>query len=658
MESVKDASGTIEYAFDDLNLPSAVTRFDAAMTFANRIEYGYDYNDNLTSLTVDNGTTVESTAYTFDALNRLDTVTDPDSNITTYTYDNVGNRETVTYPNNTQASYLYDSLNRLTYLENRDLTLNSVISSYTYDLGAAGNRLAVTEHTGRRVDYAYDDIYRLVEERIFDDGVTLADDITYTYDDVSNRLTKTDNGGTIAYSYDANDRLLSAGGTSFTYDSIGNTLSKTDPNGTVSYAYDYENRLAEINDPTVGLTTYAYDPRGNRVSKTDTVGITSYLVDTNRRNAQVLQETAPDGSLTSYVYGDDLISQNRSGSLSFYHYDGNMSTRQLTNAGSTIAITDTYTYDAFGNVLTSTGSTPNNYLYTGEQYSPNAGFYYLRARYYDPEIGRFLNRDTYVGSPFEPQSLHKYAYAHSDPINRIDPSGHRALNLMEMTIVMGIITFLWSIHITTVAQKRIAHQFFNRAASRKRPRPDGVILSLGGGVSTKRGLVFSGDVIMYWDLESMTLHGMASIDAGFAPLALFKDHRGKSSLVTIGAGFGASSPSDFSGVGYTATWPISMVDVVLPKKLTSVWGWLTQLAKYNKKGGRFRRKWGVIQFGYSRGNEAAFVAYGKYVNAFSATVGLTTRAVNLFDIPEWAKELLEEASDTRDNIYTDSIYEV
>ena len=90
-------------------------------------------------------------------------------------------------------------------------------------------------------------------------------------------------------------------------------------------------------------------------------------------------------------------------------------------------VTDTYDYDAFGNKINSTGSTPNNFLYRGEQYDPDLGLYYLRARYYNPITGRFMSRDPKDGVLTDPKMLHKYLYAGGDPANSYDPSGQGAL---------------------------------------------------------------------------------------------------------------------------------------------------------------------------------------------------------------------------------------
>src|SRR5688572_11768822 len=109
---------------------------------------------------------------------------------------------------------------------------------------------------------------------------------------------------------------------------------------------------------------------------------------------------------------DQFISGNWT--ASFYGYDGHGNVRLLADANGTV--TDTYSYDAFGILIASTGTTPNNYLYTGEQYDPNLGFYYLRARYMNPASGRFWTMDTFEGDDFDPQSLHRYLYAHSNPV--------------------------------------------------------------------------------------------------------------------------------------------------------------------------------------------------------------------------------------------------
>jgi large repetitive protein len=153
---------------------------------------------------------------------------------------------------------------------------------------------------------------------------------------------------------------------------------------------------------------------------------TKYLVDTLNptRLPQVLDETVNGVVSRTYAYGLQRISENQqNGSTwtpSFYGYDGHGNVRFLTNSVGTI--TDTYQYDAFGRLIASTGSTSNNFLYSGE-WSDSIGLYNLRARYYNQATGRFWARDTVEGRTWLPLSFNPYIYTGDDPVGRIDPRG-------------------------------------------------------------------------------------------------------------------------------------------------------------------------------------------------------------------------------------------
>jgi RHS repeat-associated protein len=215
-------------------------------------------------------------------------------------------------------------------------------------------------------------------------------------------------------------------------------LSKNDGSLT-TYTYDFENRLLRVQTPTNTLA-YTYAADGVRISARLDGIVTNYLVDKNRDYSQVLEERDPIGTLlAAYTHGDDLISQERGGSKSYYHYDGLGSTRALTDSSE--QLTDSYTYEAFGNLTRVTGATPNSFLFAGEQFDPNSGFYYLRARYMNPEIGRFVTMDTFKGHMTDPLSLHKYLYGNGNPVDNIDPSGQFSLGSISIGIsVRGILS--------------------------------------------------------------------------------------------------------------------------------------------------------------------------------------------------------------------------
>jgi len=140
---------------------------------------------------------------------------------------------------------------------------------------------------------------------------------------------------------------------------------------------------------------------------------------------QVVADVVNGQIRRTYTYGLERISElqmvNGAPTASFYQYDGRGTVRLLTNSAG--AVTDSYEYDAYGNLFTKQGSTPNNYLYRGEQFDSDLGLYYLRARYYNPNTGRFMSRDPEDGDQTDPKTLHKYLYTGGDPVNGWDPTG-------------------------------------------------------------------------------------------------------------------------------------------------------------------------------------------------------------------------------------------
>jgi hypothetical protein len=182
--------------------------------------------------------------------------------------------------------------------------------------------------------------------------------------------------GTTNNFFDVNDWLAATSGTNAAsqyFDANGNQRTNT-PN---IYLYDWANRLTNANSGAVAIT---YDDDGNRLKKvTFTTNTTLYLVAAVNPTGypQVVEESTVSAGVTNlskvYSHGSSLISDRTAtnGAVSFYGYDGLGRTRFLVNT--TATVTDTYAYDAFGNEIASTGSTPNNYHYAGQQWEPDLG---------------------------------------------------------------------------------------------------------------------------------------------------------------------------------------------------------------------------------------------------------------------------------------------
>ena len=414
MTSRKDPKGNVlVYKYDALNRLEKITYPDT--TF---VSYTYDVNDNRIGMTDSLG----ASTYTYDDLNRMTSYTDPFGKIVGYGYDNNGNRTSMTYPDGKVVNYSYDKLNRLWTVTD----WLGKITTYSYD--DAGNLSDILNPNNTKVVYAYDTADRLTGLSNTKSDSTVISSYTYTLDAIGNHENTAQNeplipiipSQNVTYTHDAENRMTDAGGVTNTFDTNGNMTAR----GSDVFTYDYNDRLVES---TVGgvLTQYKYDGFGNRLVKIEGGTTTRYVQDINGSLNNVLAETDAAGAITAYyVYGLGLISKVLpDGTAHYYHYDSRGSTIAITDAGENI--TDSYAYDPFGNVVNHLGTTANPFRYVGRYglIDEGNGLTYIRARYYVPELGRFITKDPLTGKDGDSQSLNRYVYAVNNPVMLVDISG-------------------------------------------------------------------------------------------------------------------------------------------------------------------------------------------------------------------------------------------
>ena len=287
-----------------------------------------------------------------------------------------------------------------------------VISEFAYTYYADGNQRTKTETLlgGDPVTttYTYDGLGRLTAE------TTGEDSITYTYDANGNRIGMNRNGTVTAYAYDANNRLLSETigdtVTTYTYDANGNTLTAGDK----TYTYNDRGQQTGYSNGTTAAA-YAYNPSGLRKAKT-VGGSTKYFVYNGMNIVYEYSESVADG--VAYFYG---LNRTHNSEGEIYVYNAHGDVVQLVKDNAVVA---SYTYDAFGNLTSQIGESDNPFLYCGEYFDAETQSYYLRARYYNPAIGRFTQQDAWAFMDTgDPLSLNLYTYCFNNPVMYVDPSG-------------------------------------------------------------------------------------------------------------------------------------------------------------------------------------------------------------------------------------------
>ncbi|MBK8702551.1 MAG: RHS repeat-associated core domain-containing protein [Saprospiraceae bacterium] len=330
--------------------------------------YGYDENSNVIRIIYPDNKQV---VYTYDAGDRMKTVTDWNDQETEYFYYPDDRLEKITYPNGVETRYFYDAAVRLDSM----VTLHNgnIICSYKYVMDPLGNHLA--EHKNEPLD-----------------SIALeASNTTYDYDE-GNRITQV-NGQT--YNVNLN----------------GNTTNQ--PGRT--YGWDVHDMLTSVSGNFTA--TYAYDALDNRRQATRNGQTRKFVLDI-LGTSNILAETDANGQITDYyVYGLGLIARVKPNNTThYYHFDFRGSTVAMTNASANI--THAYQYDPFGKIMQQTEADDNRFTFVGKYgvMEEESNLYFMRARYYDPNLGRFLSED-----PVWNTNL--FAYSDGNPVMNIDFDG-------------------------------------------------------------------------------------------------------------------------------------------------------------------------------------------------------------------------------------------
>ena len=379
---VEDSKGIIKRTYDSLDRVTSYTDYNG-----NTIKYSYDELGNLLSITYPGGEVVRYEYYKNGWLKR---VVDNNGKVTSYTYNALGQVATCTRPNNTKEIRSYDpKTSRL--LVQREIRNDSngafveEISNYVYTYNASGNIESVegfdNESEGlKTASFKYDSANRLIEYN--------GKEVKYDAD--GNMVYGPVDGVMTDLSYDCRNRLIYAGG--------------------VRYEYDAENtRIAEETS----------DYRAVFVTDVNSAELSKVLVKKTYKKTNGVVSTNSIDRL--YVYGYGLISETEGASTLYHHYNNIGSTMKLSDGlGNIVA---EYTYGPYGELLS--GNKLTDYLYNG-QYGVSTddnGLYYMRQRYYNSEIKRFINQDILTGEVGHSQSMNRYAYVEGNPINLMDPFG-------------------------------------------------------------------------------------------------------------------------------------------------------------------------------------------------------------------------------------------
>ena len=383
------------------------------------VSYAYDKEGQVTEIKDLAGA---CTCYEYDILGRKSRIYNGDGLEVRYGYDALNRISRIRYGNGVETTYAYDGDGNVRSLETK--AGENILLSFAYQYDGNGNRTAksgiqasaalggiTVGSNALDISYSYDVRGQLLEE--CRNGLS----VSYVYDKAENRIKKTDAQGATLYQYNRKNQLIteenSNGKNKFTYDRQGGIVEEENSTGIRRFTYNSRHQQTKVETENGDVQENRYDAENLRFELLENGRKTSFVY----HKGELLHEEGREEQNTSYHLGMGIDALQRGKELSYYHRDEQLNTAFITSRHGELQ--NSYLYDAFGMQLETAEKFHNRIRYTGQQYDNLTEQYYLRARYYNPVLGRFMQEDTYWGD-----GLNLYAYCSNNPVVYYDTSGY------------------------------------------------------------------------------------------------------------------------------------------------------------------------------------------------------------------------------------------
>ena len=422
-------NGKVGYAYEyDKN--NRLVRVDSVSELlATTLTYEYDGAGHMIGMTGPG----EEGAFTYerDAKHRVVSLTDAAGNMTSFEYDaQSGTLDKKCFPNGVLSEMEYDPNRRVRVIAHTDPGEPGFLSRFEYERNPLGMVTSVVKTVGEEAettDYAYDELYRLTNDGTW----------SYTYDKVGNRTQKI-GAYTSTYFYDEANRLQQMVAPAinveeiYGWDDAGRLTEKVRVEGEMFpiptffwYDWDSGDRLLKVSKQEgiggeVAEWPKEYDPFG-KMTRNDSARNEYFLWDGD--DLLAAYDTTSGGMSRLYTNGTGIdnriaVEEFEDGASTSYVYltDQLMSTESLVGPDKTKEVA--YDYDPFGEYteVISSEEVTDMTTFTGREFDENAELYHYRARWMDPDVGRFISKDPV-------RSVNPYAYVSNNPTNFVDPLG-------------------------------------------------------------------------------------------------------------------------------------------------------------------------------------------------------------------------------------------